>query len=68
MKDLVWFNKVIKGFEGRIDVTIHDVPDGDHTDLYVQASVEKSIMMADVSPPQARQIGGDLRCVRDDQV
>ncbi|WVQ80175.1 hypothetical protein IAT38_002280 [Cryptococcus sp. DSM 104549] len=29
----LWFNKVVEAYPGAINVTIHDVPDGDHTDL-----------------------------------
>lgn len=31
--DVVWFNRTVSEFPDRIKVTVHDVPDGDHTDL-----------------------------------
>ena len=30
---VVWFNKTISGHPNEIRVEMHDVPDGDHTDL-----------------------------------
>lgn len=32
-KPVVWFNKTIEAFPDAISVEVHDVPDGDHTDL-----------------------------------
>lgn len=34
----VWLNKVFAAFPQAIDLQMHDVPDGDHTDLYVTVS------------------------------
>jgi hypothetical protein len=33
MAGTVWFNKTMMGYPKQITLVIHDIPDGDHTDL-----------------------------------
>nr|ODN91925.1 hypothetical protein L203_01179 [Cryptococcus depauperatus CBS 7841] len=32
-KGQIWFNNLVQGYSGMIDLAIHDVPNGDHVDL-----------------------------------
>ncbi|KAK8854694.1 hypothetical protein IAR55_003433 [Kwoniella newhampshirensis] len=43
-KGQLWFNLVVGAFPGCIDLRIHDVPDGDHTDLLARVEGIHEVM------------------------
>ena len=61
----MWLNKTLENHSESLDITIHDVEDGDHNDLYVRLCGCFWDEPGDIANSKAWETGWDIPSLRD---